>query len=382
MRLACAAPVLALLCLQSPAAAVEVLVNLSPQRGLPSDAAGLWVLGSWPLQGTVSLPAPLIVQVQHQCQAIAPDPGQVPRTLIVQGYGQCSDANLYSLVLATLSERRDGWGVVLVGSDEAGTALHLSNWASMPNPPFFPGSILTVAKSWGDRLIGIAPKDLNSSTITVRRSVTRLQLDTPVMALVPQGHTTTYTYQHAFVPGGPLNVELTIAVTPTFGDPDLYVSTGADLNQTLNRVDFDRSEVSPGDDVMVLTVQASRPYVVVVVEGADPTQYTMVLSTSESIVPLTNGQPKRYEAQADAYRYFSVSVDQPGEVRFAVTPLTGKASPHTRTPSCMRGVHAPFHTPCTHILSPYVHAPSLIRPPFAQLFTLAFTLRSPPFTPF
>lgn len=321
-RRPCAA-VLALLCLQSPAAAVEVLLNLSPQRGLPLDAAGLWVLGTWPFEGTVSLPAPLIVQVKRECQGIEPDPGQVPRTLILQGYGQCSDSDLYALVLATLSDRKDGWGVLLIGADEQGTALHLSNWASMPDPPFFPGSILTVAKSWGDRLIGIAPKDLNSSTLTVRRSVTRLQLDTPVDAFVAQGHTTTFVYQHAFAAGGPLSAELTIAVTPTYGDPDLYVSIGADLNHTLNRVDFDRSEQSPGDDVMVLSVQASKPHVVVVVEGADPTQYTMVLSTSESIVPLANGWPKRYEAKADAYRYFRVTVDAPGEVRFAVTPLTG-----------------------------------------------------------
>jgi len=151
------------------------------------------------------------------------------------------------------------------------------------------------------------------------QSVQPLVLDTPVTTTVAQGHTNTYTYHH--VEGG--DSALTIAITPTFGDPDLYVSLGSNLAETLARQSFDKFEESPGDDVMLLHVEPAKPFVVIVVEGADASEYTMVISTDQSLIPLSNGRSVRYEAAADAYRFFSVTVDAPGDVRFAVTPLTG-----------------------------------------------------------
>jgi len=316
---------LLLLCYVRYGSAAEVLLSLSPTRSLSPNATGLWVLGEWPPKGTVTLPALQIVQVKNKCQDLEPALGTQARTLLVLSYSQCSDSQLYQLLKGKLSVQSsdNAWGVLLTGSDERGTVLHLANWASMPEPPSFPGTILTVAKSWGDRLIALEPEVLNSSTLSVRQAVTALALDTPVSAYVAEGHTNTYTYHHVDASGLPLQSKLTIAVTPIYGDPDLYVSMGGDLERTLHQTEFDKTEQSPGDDVMLLSIEASKPYVVIVVVGADPTEYTMVLSTSDSIVPLTNGQPKRYEAATNGYRYFSVSVDKPGEVRFAVTPLTG-----------------------------------------------------------
>ena len=67
--------------------------------------------------------------------------------------------------------------------------------------------------------------------------------------LVRQGHLKYYVYQHD------QPEPLTITVTPTYGNPDLYVNLGASpgallLPDTLRHASF--QQTSPGDDALTI----------------------------------------------------------------------------------------------------------------------------------
>ena len=130
-------------------------------------------------------------------------------------------------------------------------------------------------------------------------------------------------------------LELTITVTPTVGNPNLYINTGAAPESTELPVltlladgssscaSCERKAVSPGDDALSFTLASYRRALQIGVFGETASEYKLVLSTADTIVPLTAGESKRFSSRAGGYRYFSATVPQGQAIDITVTPLTG-----------------------------------------------------------
>lgn len=125
---------------------------------------------------------------------------------------------------------------------------------------------------------------------------------------------------------------LTITVTPTVGNPNLYIITGAALASTELPVLADESSscascewtaVSPGDDALSFTLASDRRALKIGVFGETASEYKLVLSTTDTIIPLTAGESKRFSSRVGGYRYFSATVPRGQTIDITVTPLTG-----------------------------------------------------------
>uniref|UniRef100_A0A7S0IUW2 PA domain-containing protein n=1 Tax=Calcidiscus leptoporus TaxID=127549 RepID=A0A7S0IUW2_9EUKA len=82
---------------------------------------------------------------------------------------------------------------------------------------------------------------------------------------------------------------------------------------------------------MGLTLTREAPRLKLLILGADTSNFTLVLSTPQSNVPLTNGMPKRFECPPGQYRYFSAAVFGNAAVSIVVTPLTGDPDVYVST---------------------------------------------------
>ena len=130
-------------------------------------------------------------------------------------------------------------------------------------------------------------------------------------------------------------LELTITVTPTVGNPNLYINTGAAPESTELPVltlladgssscaSCERKAVSPGDDALSFTLAPYRRALQIGVFGETASEYTLVLSTTDTIIPLTAGESKRFSSRVGGYRYFSATVPRGQAIDITVTPLTG-----------------------------------------------------------
>ncbi|EOD09884.1 hypothetical protein EMIHUDRAFT_248625 [Emiliania huxleyi CCMP1516] len=175
----------------------ELAVHLLPDN---VEGDGLWIVGSaWPIAAQTPAEAFQLPAGIHKWQAKsgcvfddAPEGG--PFTLLIDNFGACDDSSLYEHLRDKLGQTQagsqslsppvDGWGVVLPSDSSDAHALHLANFETGDLPPDFPGTVISVSKTLGDKL-------------KAKLNVTRVALDTPVHASTVQGHTTTFLYRHA-----------------------------------------------------------------------------------------------------------------------------------------------------------------------------------------
>ena len=306
----------------------ELKVTLQPDHGL-DPAHGLWVHGPLRGRGQVTLPPPLQATVSQNCDTLTPAlltmPSQ-PRTVVLRNYAVCSDQQLYRLMEQQLRETHlQGWAVMFPAPKDDGVVMHQRNFAIAPHPPIWYGWAFTVPNSWAMQFLAIPQAQLNSAHITIELVVTELALDFPMVGSVEYLHSAWYAFHHTKV--DPLSGELeklTVTVTPTSGDPDIYINTGPSMNATLNKTSFSHYAITPGDDSYTLNhMTVTDPYVIIVVFGADRSDYSLQLSTPSSETNIPNGAAMRFDSEGDSYRYFKVVVDNVAEVRITVTPLQG-----------------------------------------------------------
>ena len=83
------------------------------------------------------------------------------------------------------------------------------------------------------------------------------------------------------------------------------------------------TSVSPGDDALTFRLVPYRRALQIGVFGKTASAFKLVLSTTDTVVPLSAGEGKRFFSQAGGYRYFSATVPRGHAVDIMVTPLTG-----------------------------------------------------------
>merc|ERR1719487_1599872 len=129
----------------------------------------------------------------------------------------------------------------------------------------------------------------------------------------------------------PEQLELTLTVTPTHGNPDLYINTGATLDATQlpDRATAESSHTDPGDDALAITLvpptagSPGRLALQIGVWGESASDYKLVLSAADTTVTLTAGESKRFASPLGQYRYFVANVPRGHGIDVSVTPLTG-----------------------------------------------------------
>mmetsp|Transcript_52219 Transcript_52219/g.113765 ORF Transcript_52219/g.113765 Transcript_52219/m.113765 type:complete len:2005 (+) Transcript_52219:510-6524(+) len=313
--------------LLSAASASEISLELVPTTSTLPAAPALLLFGQWPPRNTepLLLSNPSLASiVMPGCRELTPTPPPgVSSTLVITNPSACSASELGPLIKHSMRSA----GVVLLSSAESGEVVHLPNWGlNGIQTPDVGGYVVSVGKSWGDRLAALMPSLDAAASLRVTPRVGALTIDEERDEWVVEGHGNYYSLvypEERF--NGRTSAKLTITVTPEFGDPDLFVNVGAsaDTIPLPVRHAAQYSETSPGDDAMDLEITAEMPALKLMILGADASNFTLLVSDEQSVVPLENGRPKRFESAAGTFRYFSVQVPEHELLRVTVTPLTG-----------------------------------------------------------
>ena len=274
------------------------------------------------------------------------------KTLIVQNGGACSGRGSDAL-LQLLSNAQPGVVRAIVGVDDpSGDALprnyalfgqsdtppFLRNrYASAPLVPGVPTSttasgIFTVPPQWAQQLgaaLDGAPAGSAPLTLLVATNYVPLPLPGyPTAASVALGHMQYFTYEH---PSGRAE-DLTITVTPEYGNPDLYVRTAAAAAQlTLptptgtQTAAAQYTQTSPGDDALSVPLTPARRAVAIGVFGHLASRFSILVSAPSTEVRLESGRPRRFEvagAGGGGARYFAVEVRQSQTLSLTLTTLS------------------------------------------------------------
>lgn len=147
----------------------------------------------------------------------------------------------------------------------------------------------------------------------------------PQVASIQRGE---YAYFAAFV-NLPSNTPYSFTVTPTYGDPDVYVTT--DRSQP-SQTHFNYSSSSIGMDSITITPDSAGycTYctLMVGVFAFQASQFSIMFASGASPVPLRDGAPEYGTIAAGTYRYYRVSVDT-GATQVTVSLSVLSGSPQT-----------------------------------------------------
>ena len=162
-----------------------------------------------------------------------------------------------------------------------------------------------------------------------------------------------YTY---FVPDSAPNV--TISVTPYYGDPDLYVSMGSsgsfDADKpTLDKYAYRAQNVDGRESVTLFpggnhchdpndNCYCSNCYVYIGVYGYDSSSYSITAAAAESTKVLQDGTPVRGSVGPHAYSYYRFTVRQHNrKLKISVTPVSGDPDLVVSTDTPRPTIHTP-----------------------------------------
>ena len=221
-------------------------------------------------------------------------------------------------LLASLTGNK---GAILISSDESGGVSKMYNWELYGEVAIDVPIALGVPASWGAKLRALPAATLQAASLKAHLDILPVQRDADVNATCLRGHADFFVHSLGDDVSGPL----TITVTPIFGDPDVYVRAVSDTTSTdvAWRFHADFYQESPGDDALSFTLSAPKRVALISIVCAADSNYTMTLSTRDSLIPLTNGMPKRFEALAAESRYFTAVVPGTAPLNVTVTPLSG-----------------------------------------------------------
>ena len=331
---------LALLASLTSAAEVRLdFVSSDPAHSIPT-AEGWALFGDWPPTKRtpfVTLESLAAVSVTatggNACSGLSADlHGKSP---IVWNAAECG----VGLALPTMLHNAGSLPTKLFAmpDDDLTDAVYFTNWGL--NRDFDPtvaatvGQIFAAAESWVAQLRALPPAALASSRIEVTVLVAPLVLASEVSGVVKPGHINYYSFDR----GSPGAVIITVTPTNAGGNPDLYVNTESSASGALPSKRVAKyAQTSDGDDALTVQLPDGLTALTIGVYGhaRSRSEYTLVLSETDSIVPLTSGSPKRFVVPAGEYRYFQAAVPHGDPLAVAVTPLNG--APPTPAPPARR----------------------------------------------
>ena len=328
----------ALAALATLTSAAEVrldFVSSDPAHSIPT-AEGWALFGDWPPTKRtpfVTLESLAAVSVTatggNACSGLSADlHGKSP---IVWNAAECG----VGLALPTMLHNAGSLPTKLFAmpDDDLTDAVYFTNWGL--NRDFDPtvaatvGQIFAAAESWVAQLRALPPAALASSRIEVTVLVAPLVLASEVSGVVKPGHINYYSFDR----GSPGAVIITVTPTNAGGNPDLYVNTESSASGALPSKRVAKyAQTSDGDDALTVQLPDGLTALTIGVYGhaRSRSEYTLVLSETDSIVPLTSGSPKRFVVPAGEYRYFQAAVPHGAPLAVAVTPLNG--APPARAP--------------------------------------------------
>ena len=314
-------------------------VSSDPAHSIPT-AEGWALFGDWPPTKRtpfVTLESLAAVSVTatggNACSGLSADlHGKSP---IVWNAAECG----VGLALPTMLHNAGSLPTKLFAmpDDDLTDAVYFTNWGL--NRDFDPtvaatvGQIFAAAESWVAQLRALPPAALASSRIEVTVLVAPLVLASEVSGVVKPGHINYYSFDR----GSPGAVIITVTPTNAGGNPDLYVNTESSASGALPSKRVAKyAQTSDGDDALTVQLPDGLTALTIGVYGhaRSRSEYTLVLSETDSIVPLTSGSPKRFVVPAGEYRYFQAAVPHGDPLAVAVTPLNG--APPTPAPPARR----------------------------------------------
>ena len=200
--------------------------------------------------------------------------------------------------------------------------------------------IVAVTPAWATHLaehLGSAPGGGSATPTTLRVASTYIpiaQPGFPITGSVATNHLQWFLYQHPSVTGEPL----TITVTPSYGNPDLYVRTGPSLTAltlpTPNGAGVNRpmsTQTSPGDDSLTIALDPPLNGAVAIgVFGQAASAFSLIVSAPSTEIRLDSGMPRRFEDSCPVrnqactltQHYFSIDVPQSQDLGLSLTTLT------------------------------------------------------------
>lgn len=306
---------LLLCCSLRHAAAGEVSITLN-RPGLPVTRDALTIFspameshGPVTSHTTVTLPQPVVVSVVGACASLSPAASElVGKTALVLNTAAC-DGHGAGAILGLLAAGQDatsGSGEILavLGHDDPHGDAPEPNWSALPSsiqPTFLHnrhGHVYSVPVAWATQLRDVlAPLGgADGVALSVTPIVTPLAVGVPVEGSAYAHHMAYYSFVNPTPTDHDGSVILT--VTPTVGDPDLYVNQGAAPEAIPLPAAFqggsDAQQTSPGDDAMGLTLPAAC---VIGVWGSSgfASNFSILASTPSTSVPLLSGKPRRFE---------------------------------------------------------------------------------------
>jgi hypothetical protein len=182
------------------------------------------------------------VDVTGSCTGLSPSTGLAGKTVIVKNGNVCRGAgdNLVTLLAAVA---HTGPVRAVIGMDDAGGDAIPPNYALQPVPLHTPAalrsrwqsdgssssSIFCAPTAWTSHLAtSVASHPGAHLALTMEADTLSEGVPSPSTEVVPAGHMNYYVYEHPRS-GEPLQV----TVTPLFGNPDLYLTSAADLSSRL-----------------------------------------------------------------------------------------------------------------------------------------------------
>ena len=246
------------------------------------------------------------VRVTGRCEHLDLDGAALTgKTLVVSEASRCAGRTHGLLVL--LANSVTGAINAIIGSPEAGVEGDdvEPNFRLLPasRAPAFvaarPSStIISVPSEWlGNLTEALRVPELvpPAASIFVTMALERIELGaaSTVRASVAASHILYYTYVHE----GTEPVD--IVVTPRYGNPDLYVNVGESLDAVPlpnPQRSVTAAQTSPGDDSLAVPMADPRARALVIgVYGASASDFELILSIRNSIIPLASGVPQRCE---------------------------------------------------------------------------------------
>lgn len=146
-------------------------------------------------------------------------------------------------------------------------------------------------------------------------NIYRLLEGQPQRATLGTGHYRYYIFQTTSA-----HQELEISITKELGDPDIYVSLGADSRP--NRSNFTWASSTNGNDLVEITTPAIGTYVIAVY-AYTTCVYSIRAFTTDGTVYLEDGVPVRGSLYSNQWAYYVLDLETETDFTVSVTPLSG-----------------------------------------------------------
>ena len=333
---------LLLLLVVSTAKAHEVTLALSGSNTVPSTT-GNAIFGTYPPAQSLAaatptvLPGVAVFTMDAQCST-APFAGRAGldgQTLLLLNGDACRAK--WDSLLTALAGLQPTTVRAIICADPPGGDVLPPNFAMLSmssTPPALRGrwtsrgvttsSVLQASNAWGQALASHVAASGGDGHVAVEVSPLYVLIEQAGLAYagsVALGHVNWYLYEHSET------VEpLTITVTPTFGNPDLYVRDAASLMELalpggVNAWQY--SQTSPGDDSLTVPLGPQRRAVAIGVFGRLASNFSMVVSSPSTEVMLSSGLPRRFELAANSTQYFAIDADMRAPLVAWITPIAG-----------------------------------------------------------